>query len=660
MNRLIKTTAIILSLAAVFGCKKENPGEGSGENGQGGASIKGEYSINIVSPVELLPGDALSVFYSKTDGDVSGKNNEFTMPQIGSKAEGTLSDPLYEDSSYDWYVVYPYSADYESPANIAFSLGNQVQDGLNSDAHLTHMLAGVRKGIGASTMGPKVELQEVAPVLAIKVYNFEKEDFAISSIKVEADAAIGADGSFDLTSGKPVFSASDDSKEVTLQVKNASIKSNESATFYMTLAPCNASKLTITIGDITVETECSELVGGQTVSVDFATKEIPQFIKGITSSVDAAGNWHAALCPPYTLSGEFDLKDLFSKLPEGTITFELGPYQSQNSLVKGKYDDLKDCLADGHWNPNFAFGTAFNVDNADECGILFVMKKNGKALFNIYFSCVDPLASKVYMHSDKYHLSIPEIFADSYAEWGGGEYDACEAEYWQTIRNWETTMLQPGAHEVIHMGELFSDYAPYANELIGNPDAAYDPSSPIRWIYGLDGAWKPMEKWMRNFADIEYEGSNGEVIFFFNGKDLELTEYGKSLTRNSKGLYWIPAWTIMYSSARWNIPAEDRDKDNMNSEQPNGAYYGNLDGNPINGVSQYYDADAEKLRAERGIYIEDGILKTDENYTGIGFRMCPRLCFEYDYGTQVYIVGPRYIAHCFFNRYFGPATASDK
>ncbi len=647
----------MLSLAALFACKQEKV-----DPEPTVPTISGNYSINIDSPIEIAPEEELSVFYGETGTDVYGSNDIYTMPSIGSKATGTLSTPLKEETKYDWFVIYPYSSDYESPDDLPFELSSQTQNGPDDDAHLQHFLVGTKMKVSASGMGPKVSLQDMTATLAVKVYNTSNADFAISSIKIAADAPIGAAGSVDLTSGKPVFTAADQTKDVTLKVKNATLARNASATFYVSVVPCEATLLTITIGEVSVETEIEGLEAGSTESVDFSTSEIPHFIDGITSSIDANNNWHATLAAPYTLSGEFDLKDLFSKLPSGSITFELGSYSKQNALVQGKYNELEACLVDGHWNPNFPFGSAFNVNDADKCGILFVMKKDSKPLFNIYLSCVDPVAGKIYTVGDKYHISVPEIFADNYEGWGpsNSQFDAAEAEYWQTIKNWQTTMLNPGAQEVVHLAELFSDYSPVVDP--GNPDEP-DPSTYIRLVYYSDTMWKAMLKWLGNFADLSFKGTDGEEIFFYNGKDLELTDYGKSLTRNSKGLYWMPGWTAMYSSARWNIEESQRGPETHNTTQADGTYWGNMDGNQISGsesAKYYYDHEAERLRAERGIYIEDGILKTDENYTGIAFRMAPRLCFEYDYGTQIYIIGPRYIAHCYFNRYFAPATADDK
>ena len=650
MKKIIRITAIVLSVAALFACKKEDE-----QKEPEGKKISGEYSVNIDSPIELAPGTELSVIYAEAGTSQYGSNDVYTMPSVGSRATGTLSTPLVEDAKYDWYVVSPYSSAYESPEEIPFSLGTQTQSGKDSDEHLVHFLAGAKKGVTASTMSPKVTLKEMTATLAIKVYNTSSGVFNVNSIKVAANAPIAAGGSIDLTSGNPVFTPSGTASELTLNVTNASIDRNASATFYMMVAPCQASQLTITIGDVVMETECSALVAGETTLVDFSTAEIPHFIEGITASIDANNYWHANLVAPYTLSGEFDLKDIFSRLPSGNITFEVGTKARQNALVQERYDDIVASLNNGHWKPEVAFGTALNVDNPDMCGILFVMKQDGRPLFNIYISCVDPLASKIYMVEDKYHLSIPELFADNYSGWGGGRFECCEAEYWQTMSNWELTMLKPGAQEVVHLGEMFSDYTPCADP--GNPESV--PVTYIRWIYN-EANWSSMLKWISNFADLSYKGSDGKEIFFYNGKDLELTDYGKALTRNSKGLYWMPAWTVMLSSARWNLPSTERGDETHNKEQADGTYWGNLDANPLPGVAQYYEGDTERLREERGIYIEDGVLKTDSNYTGIGFRLTPRLCFEYDYGTQIYFLGPRYIAHIYFNRYFAPATASDR
>lgn len=343
MKRILTLSAIVLSLATVFSCNnnKEEPTPSA-------SRITGEYAINVDTPLEIAPGERLSVFYGKSGSGDYGSNDAYKMPQVGSKAEGELSVPLEEDVKYDWYVIYPYAPAIQTPEDIPFDLGAQTQDGPDSDAHLLHLLAGARKNVTASTMSPRVTLTEVTSTLAIKVYNTSTGVFDISSIQVESDADIAAKGSVDLTSGAPVFKPSGSGKVLSLRVRNASLERNSFATFFLSVAPCEAQRLKITIGDVEVETDCSAFVSGQTQQVDFSTAEIPHFREGITSYIDAADYWHATLAAPYTLSGEFDLKDLFTKLPAGEISFELGTLAKQNALVQEQYEALSGCLVNGH------------------------------------------------------------------------------------------------------------------------------------------------------------------------------------------------------------------------------------------------------------------------------------------------------------------------
>ena len=649
MKKLMFAAALVACIAA--GCSKEEKAKSSADDGK---TIKGDYAVNVASDYEFTQGDEITVLYCGAD---ACSNETFVMPKVGSKASGVLTTGLKEDQTYDWYVVFPANDEIESPAEVPFSVGTLTQNGPDDNSHVIPVLAGSKKKVGASaTLFPKVNVQDLTTTIAVKVFNAESGAMTVSEIKVEADAALSGDFVADLTGSEIGVEAVTSSKSVTLKVENATVESSKSATFYIQAAPFKASKLSITIGDKTVEVEYDsdeEFNAGETNVVDFSTVEIPNFIPSITSSVDASGNWHAALVAPYTLSGEFNLKDLFRKLPSGTISFELGAKTKQNALAQERYDALGACLgADGQWNPNFRFGTAFNVDDPDKCGIMFVMKKNDKVLFNIYLTAIDPIASKTYTYNDISFLSVPSIFEDKYANWYG-EFGAFEAEFWQTCKNWGTTMLHAGAQEVVHMAQLYNDYSPCEATDLEN-----DPTTYIRKIYDTNTA--PYSKWIQNFADLSFVGSDGQEIFYNNGTDLVLTDYGKSLCHNSQGIFWRIAWAVMYSSARWNLDEEYRDADNMNCIQENGAYYGALDGNLIPGVEQYYDHQWELLKEERGIYIEDGILKTAENYTGIGFRITPRLLFEYDYGTAQLWVGPRYISHTFFNRFFAPADVSDK
>ena len=634
-------------------CKPQPQQESEGTDPQG-ATISGDYSVTIDAPQELPSGDKVSVFYAKAGTTGFSTNDAYTMPAVGVRAAGVLSTPLLEETRYDWYAIWPYDETYESPEYLPLTIGNQTQNGKDSQAHLKHLLAGARLGVAAATMGPRISMTEVTAVLAIRVFNTGKNAFDVSSIKVKADAPIAGNGAVDLTGGTPVFAATTSSDEITLSVTDGSLERSASAKYYLNVIPSAAKNLTITIGDVSAEVPCEGLLPGATVEVDFSTAEIPHFIPGIEAELDGSDYWHAQLAAPYTLSGEFDLTDLFSRLPSGNITFELGSMVRQNAEVRERFEEISGYLTEGkHWNPTAPLRSTFSQD-PDRSGILFVMKQNGTALFNIFLSCVDPIAGKTWKIGDKDHLSIPEIFEDNYAAWGD-QFSCPEMEYWQTMNNWESTMLRAGAHEIIHMGELYADYSPVQDA--GNADVV--PTTPIRYIYQADTQWKAMLTWISRFADFSFKGTDGAEIFKFNGRDLELTEYGKALCHNSAGLYWIPGWTCMYSSCRWNLyPIQEEREALANKEQPNGTYYANLRGESLN--INYYDHQAADLRAERGIYIEDGILKTDENYTGIGFFLEPRICFEYDYGTTTYFVGPRYLGRIYFNRYFAPVEASDK
>lgn len=197
-------------------------------------------------------GDAINLFHAEagTAGYVS--DNDFTLDATREGVfTGNLSSALDPSKSYDWYAFYPYSEYNKTPAGVSKEtfgythIGDksQTQERNNSKAHLCGTalpLYGVAKGV-ASDVKPKIAMNNLASVVAVKVKNTTTEPLVVNSVSFTSTEDIVGTYYIDFTGENVVYKGSGKdyvSATASLTVNNGdAIPANSEATFYIPIKP---------------------------------------------------------------------------------------------------------------------------------------------------------------------------------------------------------------------------------------------------------------------------------------------------------------------------------------------------------------------------------------------------------------------------------------
>jgi thiol-disulfide isomerase/thioredoxin len=225
-------------------------------------------TVNDGMSTHWSSNDKLSAFYAPSGTTSYSGNTPFYIedPETGI----ATGDAALTGGKYDWYLLYPYTADVESPAekeetHIQIGRVMQTQTGNDSMAHLAGRnmpLYGVARCVPAEEI-PTVAMHQAAAVAAVNVTNGTDQPLDVRKITLTAPCDIVGYYSLDLTNGEPVYTTHPDKllvyKYVILSVKDpAPIPAGESARFYLALRPFSLSagnKLTLEVeGGTTPET----------------------------------------------------------------------------------------------------------------------------------------------------------------------------------------------------------------------------------------------------------------------------------------------------------------------------------------------------------------------------------------------------------------------
>lgn len=197
-------------------------------------------------------GDAINLFHAEagTAGYVSDK--DFTLDATRDGVfTGNLSSALAPSTSYDWYAFYPYSEYNKTPAGVSKEtfgythIGDksQTQERNNSKAHLCGTalpLYGVAKGV-ASDVKPKIAMNNLASVVAVKVKNTTTEPLVVNSVSFTSTEDIVGTYYIDFTGENVVYKGSGKdyvSATASLTVNNGeAIAPNSEAKFYIPIKP---------------------------------------------------------------------------------------------------------------------------------------------------------------------------------------------------------------------------------------------------------------------------------------------------------------------------------------------------------------------------------------------------------------------------------------
>lgn len=226
----------------------------------------GTKTTNDGITTEWASGDQLSVFYAEAGTTNYSGNTQFTYEAgSGSTFKTTDAVDLSGAANFDWYAIYPYTAQIETPANTSkgwVTVGgtSQIQNGNDSKSHLSGKvcpLYGVIENV-ANTDVPTFTMHHLTSVIEVTVKNNSGSDLLVSSVSFSAQEYIA--GTYYINFSEPasgiVYTSSGAdyvSKTATLSVNNGDIISNgSSAKFYIAVKPfvaAEGTELKITVND---------------------------------------------------------------------------------------------------------------------------------------------------------------------------------------------------------------------------------------------------------------------------------------------------------------------------------------------------------------------------------------------------------------------------
>lgn len=269
---------IVAATFALTNCAKEleNPSqqpESAGIPFEITASTPDTKTANDDLATNWVANDALSVFHVETGATEFVDNDEFTITSenlAANKFTGDLTFAPEAGKSYDWYVMYPYNANYGESKLAEGKIGytnfgstcqngevstGQSQDGNNSKSHLAgekFPLYGVAKNV-ASQSSVSVKLSHLMSVIEVEVMNSTTEPITVTNITFTAPDYIVGSFYYDTVNGDYETSnanGSYNSKTAELNVKNAeAITVGASARFYIGIIPItvNSGEISMTV-----------------------------------------------------------------------------------------------------------------------------------------------------------------------------------------------------------------------------------------------------------------------------------------------------------------------------------------------------------------------------------------------------------------------------
>lgn len=333
------------------------PSENTGDPGTPGPGEQKNVPFNVVASVAQTKtvtdgedivwaaGDALNVFHATASTTTIINDGKVELEDAGKGLfKGTLANALKEGYSYDWYMFYPYTDKLELLGNAATvtigatASGVQVQSGNDSRAHL----AGAAMPLYGTAMGvendktPTAELQHLASIIEVNVFNGVSPILNVSEIKVTAAQAIAGSFIVDFVEGTIVPAEGQTSNTAVLSVTGgAGLEKGQSAKFYLAVKPFTATPvdgLTISINGVEKALEFTEslnFVPGQTTSIDVTYYTI-DFQESLVGAYQIKGLWvYGGTGPEYGGGGFVDMHNknwLFDEEAGHGITAEMDNY----------------------------------------------------------------------------------------------------------------------------------------------------------------------------------------------------------------------------------------------------------------------------------------------------------------------------------------------
>lgn len=199
-----------------------------------------------------VANDAINVFHAEAGSTLYVSDNQFTVKDIETgRFDGTVSESLSADKSYDWYAFYPYTSQITTPGDrkvgwVTVGGTSQTQTGNGSRAHLAGEscpLYGIASNV-ASDKVPSIEMNHLTSVIKVSVTNNSGEDLTVSSVSFTGTEDIVGTYFINFAASPVAYKSSGNayvSSTASLTVSNGEALANgSSADFYIALKPFTA------------------------------------------------------------------------------------------------------------------------------------------------------------------------------------------------------------------------------------------------------------------------------------------------------------------------------------------------------------------------------------------------------------------------------------
>lgn len=208
-------------------------------------------TVNDGMSTKWADGDAVNVFHAEVSSKDYIPDGEFTLSDATTGTfTGTVSETLTENSSYDWYMFYPYSSYITTPANTdsgympvgCKSNATQAQTGIDNMSHIAgpnYPMAGKVEDVMGGEK-PHITMTHLTALVRVNVTNNNAEDITVTSIKLTAAEDIVGTYYIDFSGDTPSFIGSGDnyvSSTATLDVTDGVVAAGKTAAFYLAIKP---------------------------------------------------------------------------------------------------------------------------------------------------------------------------------------------------------------------------------------------------------------------------------------------------------------------------------------------------------------------------------------------------------------------------------------
>ncbi len=218
------------------------------------ANVAETKTVNDGLNTKWVEGDAITVFHAAAGSNDYGTSTKFVVKDLttGKFDAETLNGELAETN--DWYVLYPYISQVETPANKAKGwtpVGSkhnvaQTQTGNDSMAHIAgsnYPMCGVAKGVEGTAM-PDITMSHITSLVEVVVTNAADEPLTVTSVSFTATEDVVGTYFIDFSSETPGFTGSGAtyvSNVANLNVTDGeAIAKNGTAKFYLAVKPFTA------------------------------------------------------------------------------------------------------------------------------------------------------------------------------------------------------------------------------------------------------------------------------------------------------------------------------------------------------------------------------------------------------------------------------------